>query len=417
MASFPGEQVVVVGGGIIGLATAYRLLQARPGLGVVVLEKEPEVGRHQSGHNSGVLHAGLSYRSGSLKARLAVAGYQQMVAFCAAHGVPYECCGKLVLAVDDTESARLRALFDQGRRNGLQGLRWLTANEIPVLEPHARGVAALHVPGEGIVDYGRVCAALAGEVTALGGRVVTGAEVQALRRRGSTWSVVTTAGDVEATFVVNCAGLQSDRIARRAGVHPPARIVPFRGEYYRLRPDREHLVRHLLYPVPPAGLPFLGVHFTRRITGGVDAGPNAVLALAREGYRRRDVRVRDAAATLGYPGLWAFFARYAGMCWEEAGRGLSPTRFAAALQRLVPEITADDLLPGGAGVRAQAMAPNGTLLDDFCFVDGPASLHLINAPSPGATASLAIGGVIVERCRLALGWPADAVTRESVPCI
>lgn len=388
---------VIVGGGIIGLATAYKLALASPGSSVTVLEKEPGVCRHQSGNNSGVLHAGLYYAPGSYKARLAVEGIRQMTAFCEAHGVPHEICGKLVVATSQDELPRLRGLLERGRRNGLAGLEWLDAPRIRELEPHAAGLAAVRVPEEGIVDYPRVCEALVGEIERLGGRVVTGARVRSLRRGAAGWVAESEAGDFEAALLVNCAGLFADRVARMAGERPALRIVPFRGEYYRLRPGRESLVRNLIYPVPDPAFPFLGVHFTRMIRGGIEAGPNAVLAFAREGYTNRDFSARDLADALSFVGLRRFIARHAGTCWSELRRSFSRPLFAKALQRLVPEVRTDDLLPGGAGVRAQALLPDGTLVQDFHFLERPGALHLLNAPSPGATASLAIGDEIVRR--------------------
>jgi L-2-hydroxyglutarate oxidase len=390
-------RIVIVGGGIVGLAAAYKLSRARPEARIVVLEKEAAVGRHQSGHNSGVLHAGLSYAPGSFKARLAVSGIRQMTAFCEAHGIPYEICGKLVVAPGGEELPRLRALHERGRANGLAGLAWLGPEAMREIEPHVGGVAALRVPEEGIVDFRRVCHALAAALEAAGGRVVTRAPVHAIRRMPNGWVLETPAGAFEAELLINCAGLQADRVARLAGERPALRIVPFRGEYYRLRPEREHLVRHLIYPVPDPTFPFLGVHFTRRITGGIDAGPNAVLAFAREGYRKRDVNLRDLADALGYPGLRRFLRRHPRTTWTELRRSFSRRQFARALARLVPEVSAGDFVPGGAGVRAQALLPDGSLVHDFVFLERPGALHVLNAPSPAATASLAIGDEIVRR--------------------
>jgi L-2-hydroxyglutarate oxidase len=344
-----------------------------------------------------VLHAGLYYAPGSLKARLAVSGIQQMTAFCRAHDVPHEICGKLVVATHDDELPRLRDLLDRGTRNGLRGLQWLEPAQMREVEPHVTGIAAVRVPEEGIADYPRVCAVLAREIAALGGRVVTGAEVRALRHAPDGWTAETTAGELTGDVLVNCAGLYSDRVARMAGERPSLRIVPFRGEYYLLRADRQQLVRNLIYPVPDPAFPFLGVHFTRMIGGGVEAGPNAVLAFSREGYRKSTVRVRDLADSLGYSGLWHFLRRYPRMSWHELRRSFSRELFCAALQRLVPDVRPDDLLPGGAGVRAQAMLPNGDLVQDFAFVERREAVHVLNAPSPGATASLAIGDEIVRR--------------------
>lgn len=391
------RSALIVGGGLIGLASAYQLLRQFPGTEITVLEKEPGVGRHQSGHNSGVLHAGLYYAPGSLKARLAVSGIRQMTRFCREHDVAHEICGKLVIATDESEIPRLRELLSRGERNGLAGLRWLDAAALREIEPHAAGVAAVHVPEEGIADYPAVAAALVREIESLGGRVLTNAEVQALHCRAGTWIAETTAGEHSAGLLLNCAGLQCDRVARLAGENPELRIVPFRGEYYMLRRERQHLVRNLIYPVPDPAFPFLGVHFTRMIHGGVEAGPNAVLAFAREGYTKSTVRLRDLADALAFPGLWHFLRRYPRTSWDEVRRSFSRELFCAALQRLVPEVASGDLLPGGAGVRAQAMLPNGDLVQDFYFLDQPTALHVLNAPSPGATASLAIGDEIVRR--------------------
>jgi L-2-hydroxyglutarate oxidase len=390
--------VIVIGGGLIGLATAYKLLRRHPGTAVRVLEKEGAVARHQSGHNSGVLHAGLYYKPGSLKARLAVTGIREMIAFCRSHDVPYEVCGKLVVATSDDEVPRLRELFTRGEQNGLAGLRWLDAGALREVEPHAAGVAAVHVPEEGIVDYGRVAAALVAEIERRGGEVRTASGVRALRRAGARgWVAATPSGEVEGDVLVNCAGLHCDRVARLAGERPDLRIVPFRGEYYTLRAERASLVRNLIYPVPDPAFPFLGVHFTRMIGGGIEAGPNAVLALAREGYTKSRVSPRDVADSLGFPGLWRFLARYPRTSWHEVKRSLSRRLFARALQRLVPEVREDDLTPGGAGVRAQAMLPSGDLVQDFHFLARPDALHVLNAPSPGATASLAIADEIVNQ--------------------
>jgi L-2-hydroxyglutarate oxidase LhgO len=391
------RRIVVIGGGLVGLGTAYKLLRANPDLQVSVIEKEPGVACHQSGHNSGALHAGLAYTPGSLKARLARSGLRQMIEFCQRQNVPYEQCGKLVVASGPVERQRLRDLHARGTANGLRGLAWLEGEQVREIEPHARAEAALHVPEEGIVDYGAAAAALAAEVRQRGGTVHAGTGVFALVSQGAGWVVQTTAGDFAADVVVNCAGLQSDLVARMAGVRPGIRIVPFRGEYYRLRPEREHLVRHLIYPAPDPRVPFLGVHFTRRVGGGILAGPNAVLALAREGYRRRDVNVREVASFFAWPGWWRFAARYRALCVQEALTSLSAAAFARRLQRLVPEVRAHDLIPAGAGVRAQALTADGRLVDDFVIHSQRGAVHVLNAPSPAATACLAIADHIVER--------------------
>jgi L-2-hydroxyglutarate oxidase len=402
--------IAVIGAGIVGLAAAWKLLRAQPGISVVVLEKEPDVGRHQSGHNSGVLHAGLSYRPGSLKARLAVGGIRQMVRFCREHELPHDVCGKLVIATDASELPRLRELLDRGRQNGLQGLAWLGSDELREVEPHAAGAAALRVPEEGIVSYPQVCSTLRKLIQSVGGEILTSTRVMELGREASRWRLVTEHGEIAAGFLVNCAGLHADRIARLAGERPSVQVVPFRGEYYRLRAERQHLVRHLIYPVPDAAFPFLGVHLTRMIGGDVEAGPNAVLALSREGYRWGTLSLRDSAEVIAFPGLWRFLARHPKMCWYEIRRSFSRELFAAALRRLVPELEAADLEPGGAGVRAQAMTPDGQLVNDFVFTNGDRAIHLLNAPSPAATASLAIGDEIVDRWRASVGLPVAGPT-------
>ena len=385
------ESIVVVGGGIVGLAAAYRVGQRFAGARVTVLEKESAICQHQSGHNSGVLHAGLYYKPGSRKARLAVTGVRQMVDFCQRHAIAHEVCGKVVVATSSDEIPRLHALLDRGRQNGLRGLRLLNAEELHEIEPHAAGLAAVHVPEEGIVDYPQVCHALASEIRKQGGEVIVNARVDSIRRDGTGWRVISTVGEYACDRIVTCAGLNADRVAALTGKQPEVRIVPFRGEYYKILPERQYLVRNLIYPVPDPKFPFLGVHFTRLVHGGVEAGPNAVLALAREGYSKLNLNPRDLFDAVTFPGLWRFLARYPKTSWRETRRSFSRELFCASLQRLVPEIQTRDLAPGGAGVRAQAMTPNGHLVEDFSFVEGPGELHVVNAPSPAATASLAIG--------------------------
>ena len=381
----------------MGLATAYQLLKRRPGTNVVVLEKEEAVGQHQTGNNSGVLHAGLYYKPGSAKARLAVEGLKEMVAFCQAHDVPHEICGKIVVATNEPERVRLQALYERGQKNGLQGLKFLDRAAMLEIEPHVGGIAAVRVPEEGIVDYPNVCGAMVRQIEGLGGKIVTGAKVTRLRASGSGWEIRTAKETFQANFLINCAGLHCDRILQKAGEPRQMRIVPFRGEYYKLCQGREFLVRNLIYPVPDPEFPFLGVHFTRLIHGGIEAGPNAVLAFAREGYRKSDLNLRDLCDAVAFPGLWRFLAKHQRMSWDEIKRSFSKSLFCAALQKLVPEIQESDLEPGGAGVRAQAMSPDGTLVQDFAFVNGRNALHVLNAPSPAATASLAIGREIIQQ--------------------
>jgi (S)-2-hydroxyglutarate dehydrogenase len=395
-------RITVIGGGIIGLATALRLSQKLPRASITVLEKEAGVGQHQSGHNSGVLHCGLYYKPGSLKAKLAVTGIRQMIAFCQEHRIPHEVCGKLVVAARPDEVPRLNDLFERGQQNGLTGLRKLDASEMREIEPHAGGVAAIHVPEEGIADYPAVCKTMVRCLAAAGGQVVTQAAVMRLLKAGSQWIAKTGAGDFESDYIVNCAGLQCDRVCSLAGEKPGLEIVPFRGEYYTLKPERQYLVRNLIYPVPDPRFPFLGVHFTRLISsgmfrGGVEAGPNAVLAFAREGYTKSDFSARDFIGTLTYPGFWHFFQKYPRVCFDELRRSFSKELFCRSLQALVPEIRPEDLGPGGAGVRAQAIGPGGEIVQDFRFVTGDRALHVLNAPSPGATASLAIGEEIANQ--------------------
>jgi (S)-2-hydroxyglutarate dehydrogenase len=388
-------KVAIVGGGIVGLATAFRLSQRFPGAQIRVFEKENAVAQHQSGHNSGVLHCGLYYKPRSVKARLAVSGIRQMVAFCEENAVPHEMCGKLVVAADETEIPSLRALEERGRANGLEGLRWLERSEMREIEPHAGGVAALRVPQEGIVDYRKVCDALVARLAERGATVLTGSKVKRLQDVGSRWLIHTAAGEFEQDFVINCAGLHCDRVLEMAGERREMRILPFRGEYYKIRPERQHLVRNLIYPVPDARFPFLGVHFTRLIHGGIEAGPNAVLAFAREGYTKKDFNAGDLFDALAYGGFWRFLRRYPSMAWYELRRSFSRELFCRSLQRLVPEIQPDDLDTGGSGVRAQGISPEGELIQDFALVARANALHVLNAPSPAATASLAIGAEIV----------------------
>jgi (S)-2-hydroxyglutarate dehydrogenase len=396
-------RVTVVGGGIVGLATAFRIQQRLPESRVTILEKEPRIALHQSSHNSGVLHCGLNYKPGSRRARLAVRGVRQMIEFCKSHAIRHEVCGNLVVATAPEEAPRLQALYERGCQNGLSGLRLLGPEELREIEPHAAGIQALHVPEEGIADYPAVCEKLAALVRQQSGEVITGARVTGLHRDTGGWRAIHTAGETTCDFLVTCAGLHSDRVAELAGEKRAVRIVPFRGEYYLIRPERQFLVRNLIYPVPDPRFPFLGVHFTRRVQGGIEAGPNAVLAFAREGYTKTTVNVSDLADALAFSGLWRFIGKYGPTCWDEVHRSFSRELFCRSLQRLVPEIREDDLTPGGAGVRAQAMTPDGSLVDDFHFVQSERALHVVNAPSPAATASLAIGEEIAGMVAASMG--------------
>ncbi len=388
--------VAVVGGGIVGLATA-RCLALEHGLRVLVLEAEDRIAAHQTGHNSGVVHSGLYYRPGSLKARNCVAGRRELEAYCRERGIPYERCGKVVVATREEQLPVLEELERRGRANGLEGVRRIGPEELAELEPHAAGIEALHVPETGIVDFPGVAAAFAADVAGAGGEVRTGARVTAIARDGSGLRLETAAGTVLAGALAACAGLDADRVARLAGLDPGIRIVPFRGEYHVLRDDRRHLVRNLIYPVPDPRFPFLGVHFTRRVTGEVEAGPNAVLALARHGYRKTDLSIPDTLATLTWPGFWRLALRHLPTGLAEQWRSLSRRAFVRSLQELVPEIRVGDVRPGGAGVRAQALDSEGNLLDDFHILTAPHQVHVLNAPSPAATASLAIARDIAAR--------------------
>ncbi|MDP9796991.1 L-2-hydroxyglutarate oxidase [Catenuloplanes nepalensis] len=383
---------VVIGAGIVGLATAHRLTLDHPGATVTVVDKEPRVAAHQTGHNSGVIHAGVYYKPGSLKATLSRAGSASMVAFAREHGIPVETCGKLIVATAADELPRLRALFERATANGLP-VRMLSSEEAREYEPHVSSVAAMHVASTGIVDYTAVCEVLARLISEAGGRIRLGAAVTGFRHG----VVETSTGDIAADFVINCAGLQSDRIARLAGIRPAARIVPFRGEYYELREDRRHLVNGLIYPVPDPRFPFLGVHLTRMIDGSVHAGPNAVLATAREGYSWGRFSARDLAEVAAFPGMWRLARRHLGYGLTEMRRSLSKPLFARGLARLVPEITEADLVPSEAGVRAQAILPSGDLVDDFLIESRDGQVHVLNAPSPAATSSLEIAKHIVAQ--------------------
>jgi (S)-2-hydroxyglutarate dehydrogenase len=422
------HDVVVIGGGIVGMSTAYAITRAAPGTRVVVLEKESGPARHQTGRNSGVIHSGIYYRPGSLKARYAVKGAAEMVKFCAEHDLPHEVTGKLIVATAREELPRLHALVQRGRENGIP-VRELVPAQISAYEPHVRGIAAIHVGTTGVCDFAAVTAALARLAADAGAEIRYGTRVRAIARRPDGVTVTASgeasgpygpdgpygfdnadgpdggsaAVEVHAKVLVNCAGLQCDRVARMAGDDPGLRIVPFRGEYFELAPERADLVRGLVYPVPDPAFPFLGVHLTRGVHGGVHIGPNAVPALAREGYRRRTVRLRDVAGTAAFPGAWRIARRHWRYELGELHRSLSRAAFTRAVRRLVPEVRADDLVPAPSGVRAQAVLPDGTLADDFLLTGSGPCVHVLNAPSPAATASLPIGREVARRALAALG--------------
>jgi (S)-2-hydroxyglutarate dehydrogenase len=377
-------------------------MQRNPGVRVAVLEKEDAWAGHQTGRNSGVIHSGIYYKPGSLKAKLCREGNRRLVAFCQQHGIKFEICGKVILATQPSELPLLENLFERGTANGLS-VRRLTAPQVLELEPHVRCLAGIHVPSTGIVDFVGVSRRLAELIEGDGGELRLGTKALAFRLDGDKTVLETSKGVLSGRWIANCAGLHSDRVARLAHANPEARIVPFRGEYYELRADRRHLVKNLIYPVPDPQFPFLGVHFTRMIDGSVHAGPNAVLSLKREGYSRTSFDLRDFIDTMTYPGFWRLAAKHAGPGFEEMHRSFSKKAFVRSLQNLIPEITEHDLVVGGAGVRAQAVRPDGGLVDDFLIVRSSSTMHVCNAPSPAATASLEIGRVVAEQipCRAA----------------
>ena len=387
--------VSIVGGGIIGLATALQLTQLYPRCRVAVVEKEKELAVHQTGHNSGVIHSGIYYRPGSQKAQFCVSGVSALIQLCQESGIEYDRCGKVIVATDESELGRLEDLYQRGVANGVEGLEIIGPERLKEIEPHTSGIKALYAPGTGIVDFKAVANAYAGRIRATGGEILTGREVVGINKLGGSISLETTLGSVESKYLINCAGLYADVVARMMGVSPEVRIIPFRGEYYTLRPQSRHLVKALIYPVPNPRFPFLGVHFTRNIHGEVEAGPNAVLAFAREGYRKTNISVTETFGTLSYSGFWAMALKFWRTGLGETHRSLSKGVFLHDLQRLLPQIGDGDLAPGGSGVRAQAVDKKGRLLDDFSVQETEGAIHVLNAPSPGATSSLSIGSYIV----------------------
>lgn len=388
--------LLVIGAGIVGLATALEASRHLPGLRILVVEKEDHVAAHQTGHNSGVIHSGIYYNTGSLKARNCVAGAASMKRFCQEHGVPFEECGKLVVATSPDEVPRLEQLHQRGIANGVPGLRMLTREQFREIESHCEGICALHVPTTGIVDYTVVAQKYAELLQQTASEIILNAKVIGLREDGPSNIVETTAGVFGAKYVINCAGLYSDIITRMAGVQTELEIIPFRGEYYEVIPERRQLIKAPIYPVPDPRFPFLGVHFTRRINGSVEAGPNALLALRREGYTGAAVDLSEATETLRFPGFWKMARKYWRKGLEEQYRSWVKAAFVKSLQKMVPELTEADLAPGGSGVRAQAVDKHGNLLDDFYFVHSRRMIHVCNVPSPAATASLEIGKEIVD---------------------
>lgn len=399
-------RIVVIGGGIVGLATAWHL-RTRTDRQVTVLEKESRLAEHQTGRNSGVLHSGIYYKPGSLKAINCREGKLAMEAFCEEEGIAFERCGKVIVAVEQSELPALERIHERGLANGVQCEK-IGPERLSELEPHVRGVAAIHVPESGIVDYRAVCERLALRIREAGHEVRTGTRVLAIRERSGRRVVETSQGEFETDMLINCGGLHCDRLARLDGHRPTAQIVPFRGEYYELKPSAEHLCRTLIYPVPDPSFPFLGVHFTKMISGGVECGPNAVLAFAREGYRFGTVNLRDLLETLGYRGFRSIALKHWKTGLGEMWRSLSKAAFVRSLQRLVPEITAGDIVSAPAGVRAQAVRPDGAMVDDFEIVSADGAVHVLNAPSPAATASLNIGRIVSERALSIAGRSAKA---------
>ena len=391
-----GTDIAIIGGGIVGLATGLELITRFPGLSVAVVEKESTVGAHQTKHNSGVIHSGVYYKPGSLKAQLCVEGRELLLDFCRRHSIKFEICGKVIVATSIMELQQLEELYRRGQANGLQGLRLLSAEEIREIEPYCTGIRGMHVPSTGIVDYGEVAEKLAALIAQGGGTLHLSTEVVGLRRSGARTILETTSDRMDAGLVLNCAGLQSDRISRMAGAKLDLTIVPFRGEYYDIIPSKHHYVRGLIYPVPDPRYPFLGVHFTKRIRGGVEAGPNAVLALKREGYSKGSFLAGDVLECVRFPGFWKMAARHWRTSLSEYNRSWNKAAFVRALQRLVPELSEEDLTVGGSGVRAQALGRDGALIDDFRFAYTEGMLHVCNVPSPAATASLAIARHIVR---------------------
>lgn len=398
--------VVVVGGGILGLATAMELLTRHPDMKLAVVEKEAEISAHQTGHNSGVIHSGIYYAPGSLKAKLCVQGVKLLTRFCDEHDIHYELCGKVIVATKESELPGLQKLFERGNANGVPGLELIGPERLKELEPHCQGIKAIHSPKTGIVDYVEVSKAYAAEVRAKGGEIHLGHEVTAIDRRAGTVTVQTTCGEIECKNLISCAGLYADRLARLTGATRMPQIVPFRGDYYVLRPDKNELVHNLIYPVPDPAFPFLGVHFTRHIHGERSLGPNAVLAFAREGYKKLDINLRDDMETLSYRGFWALVLKYWQTGFGEMWRDVNKNAFVKALQVYLPELQPADCEPGPAGVRAQALTADGRMVDDFVFSTGDGVVHVRNAPSPAATASLAISQMIAEKAESVFGLPA-----------
>jgi L-2-hydroxyglutarate oxidase len=387
--------IAVIGGGIVGCATAMALCKIK-GVSVIIVEAEAELAAHQTGNNSGVIHSGLYYKPGSLKAKNCVEGREKLYKFCNEHGIAHDQCGKLVVATSEEEISELEELEIRGKANGIKGIKRLSKEELSDYEPHVSGLAGLHIPETGIVDFVAITKKFAEIVRENEGEFLTNTRVIGVNRTSDGLVLETTTSEVKCENIVNCAGLQSDRLAKLCGVNPGLKIIPFRGEYYKLKPECEHLVKNLIYPVPDPEFPFLGVHFTRMIDGGVEAGPNAVLAFKREGYTKTSISLKDSAETFSYIGFWILIAKFWKMGFSEMYRSYFKSAFVRALQRLIPELQYDDIYPGGAGVRAQALEPTGFLVDDFRIVEAENMVHVLNAPSPAATAAISIGEKIAD---------------------
>ncbi|HID39099.1 MAG TPA: L-2-hydroxyglutarate oxidase [Calditrichaeota bacterium] len=390
--------ILIVGGGIVGLSSALALSNLKT-VKITVIEAESDVARHQTGNNSGVIHSGLYYKPGSLKATNCVEGREKLYAFCRKYDIPHERCGKLVVAIDKNEIPLLYELEKRGTANGLKGLKHLSSDELKEYEPHVRGIAGLHVPETGIVDYVQVAQTMKRLIEEKGHTVLTSVRFEELEKSGKYLVVTTNSKTIYSKYLINCAGLYSDRVATRCGLNPSVKIIPFRGEYYTIKEEKKHLVKNLIYPVPDPAFPFLGVHFTRMINGSVEAGPNAVLAFKREGYNKFSFSLKDSLETLTYPGFIRLAKNYIKMGLGEMHRSFVKEAFVKALQKLIPEIQADDIEPGGAGIRAQALQPDGKLVDDFRIMESERMIHVLNAPSPAATASLNIGEKIADMAR------------------
>ncbi|MDP1815897.1 MAG: L-2-hydroxyglutarate oxidase [Leadbetterella sp.] len=389
--------VVVIGGGIVGLATALNLKKAKPSLRLLLLEKENSLAAHQTGHNSGVIHSGLYYKPGSLKAKNCIEGYHMLIDFCNENNIKYELCGKIVVATSEDQLASLETLYERGIQNGLKGLEKLNKEQMQAIEPHVAGIAGIKVPQTGIINYTAVSEKYAENIKNMGGEIRLGEKVSSISEINGVSTVVTTKGSYNTTLVINCAGLYSDKVAQFTEKEQvKVRIIPFRGEYYEIKPEKQYLVKHLIYPVPDPNFPFLGVHFTRMVDGGVEAGPNAVLAFRREGYKKLSVNFSEFGETLAWPGFRKVAAKYWKTGLGEYYRSFSKSAFTKALQALIPEIQKEDLVPGGAGVRAQACDYDGGLLDDFAIIENKQAINVLNAPSPAATSSLSIGKTVAE---------------------